>query len=111
MRRSLSLECALKMHRWDPPYKSPKSIIPPRSTIRLKRRETDWDSDLQIGDIFRVGYYSRQDGPNCVWLVNAAGEYFHTWDQASLLDTFEVVTLSDETDIHGVNRPLLEPIL
>ena len=63
---------------------------------------------MKLGDTFRIGYYRRQDGPNVVWLVNALGEYQQTWDQVSLLETFEVVKWSDETDIYGVNRPELE---
>jgi hypothetical protein len=90
--------------------KMPKSIIPPRSVIRLIRANADWDSGLNVGEEFRIGYYSRQDGPNCVWLVNRKADYFGTWDQESLLDYFEIVTSSDETDIYGLHRPVLEPL-
>jgi hypothetical protein len=90
--------------------KVPKSIIPPRSVIRLVRANPDWDAGLEIGDEFRIGYYSRQDGPNCVWLVDAAGTYDQIWDQESLLDYFEIVKPSDETDIYGLQRPVLGPL-
>ena len=109
MKRNPSIE---RLFRWRflSREKVPASIIPPRSVIRLVKRDPDWDTDLQIGDEFRVGYYSRQDGPNCVWLVDTAGKYGQTWDQISLLDTFEIVSLSDETDIYGLHRPVLEPL-
>ena len=109
MKRNPSIE---RLFRWRyfSHEKVPASIIPPRSVIRLVKRESDWDADLNIGDEFRIGYYSRQDGPNCVWLVDAAGNYDQTWDQDSLLDHFEIVTQSDETDIYGLHRPVLEPL-
>jgi len=83
--------------------------IPPRSVVRLARREPDWDGYLQIGDTFRIGYYNPKDGLDCVWLVNAKGEYEQTWDQ-TLLEHFEIIELSDETDFFGVDRPVLEPL-
>ena len=110
MKRNLSIERALRWHFWKRHEKTPKFIIPPRSVIRLIRTDPDWDTDLQIGDRLRIGYYSRQDGPNCVWLVDSAGNYNQTWDQKSLLDYFEIVSLSDETDLYGLHRPVLEPL-
>jgi len=112
MKPNFSIErtLALKEFRWGRDYKNLKDIIPPRSVIRLIKREFDWDTDLQVGDTFRIGYYSRQDGPNCVWLVDSAGKYSQTWDQTSLLDNFEVVERSDETDIFGHTRPQIEAI-
>ena len=65
---------------------------------------------LSIGDTFRIGYYSKQDGPHCVWLVDAAGNYDQTWDQKSLLDYFEILELSDETDTYGTHRQALGSI-
>jgi hypothetical protein len=67
------------------------------------------DEDLTIGDTFRVGYYSRQDGSSVVWLVDDAGNYLQTWDQQSLLDYFEVIKSSEETDLYGTYRPKLGP--
>ena len=83
--------------------------IPPRSIVRLVRREPDWDASLRLGDTFRIGYYRPQDGLDCVWLVNAQGIYEQTWDQ-TLLNHFEVVELSDETDLFGTDRPVLESL-
>jgi len=84
--------------------------IPPRSIVRLVRGEPDRDAGLRVGNTFRIGYYSRQDGLDCVWLVNAQGIYEQTWDQTTLLDNFEVIHLSDETDLFGIDRPVLEPL-
>src|SRR5438046_1435304 len=67
-------------------------IIPPLSVVRLMRADKHtprWKD--QIGRIFRVGYYSRQDGIDCVWLVNEDGKYEQSADQASFRDYFEVV--------------------
>ncbi len=89
---------------------STQNVVPPRSLVRLVRRDEDWDPGLQIGDEFRIGYYRPQDGIETVWLVNKAGEYEQTWDQHDLLDYFELVRRSDETDLYGVNRPMLEPL-
>jgi len=113
MKRNWSIERVLnwKLHYWGAAYKTLTDILPPRSVIRLVKREDDWDDDdLQPGQAFRIGYYSPQDGPDCVWLVDSHGSYFHTWDQTSLLRNFEVVERSDETDIFGNNRPRIEPL-
>jgi hypothetical protein len=103
MKRNPSIE---RLFRWRF-FSHEKS---PRSVIRLVARDPDWDTDLQVGDEFRIGYYSRQNSPNCVWLVDAAENYFQTWEQISLLDTFEIVFLSEEADIYGLHRPVLEPL-
>jgi hypothetical protein len=46
-------------------------IIPPRSRVRLV--EADWKTPSWSKHVcrqFRVGYYSRKDGFDCIWLVN-----------------------------------------
>ncbi len=35
---------------------------------------------------YRIGYYGRQDGLNCVRLVNSKGEYEHWLDQRFVLE-------------------------
>jgi hypothetical protein len=80
-------------------------VIPPRSVVKLL---SAWE-DKQ-GRVFRIGYYSRQDGLNCVWLVNELGEYEHTTDQKSMDEDFEILTVSTETHLFGVNREILRPI-
>jgi HEAT repeats len=85
--------------------KIPK-IIPPRSRVRLLRtdnRTPEWKRD--IGRRFRVGYYSRKDGLDCIWLVNEDGEYEQTTDRKFLLKYFEIEYLSQEKNLFGRGRP------
>jgi hypothetical protein len=79
-------------------------VIPPRSVVKLLAR---WGNDH--GRVFRIGYYSLQDGKNCVWLVNESGEYEQATDQKSIGKDFEVLYLSNETDLYGVDRDVLGP--
>jgi hypothetical protein len=62
----------------------------------------------QKGKTFRIGYYRKQDGLDCVWLVNADAEYEQTTDQLSIQTEFDVLELSDETDFFGVDRTIIE---
>jgi hypothetical protein len=80
-------------------------VIPPRSVVRLTAA---WREDQ--GRVFRIGYYNPQDGLNCVWLVNEMGNYEQTTDQASIDKDFEVLMLSDEKNLHGVDRGVLGPV-
>jgi len=80
-------------------------VIPPRSVVRLT---ADWGSHK--GRIFRIGYYSRMDGLNCVWLVTETGDYERTTDQKSIDEDFEIFKLSTETDLYGADREFLGPI-
>ncbi len=80
-------------------------VIPPRSVVKLLAK---WGGNQ--GRIFRIGYYSLQDGLNCVWLVNTAGEYEMTTDQKSIARDFQILKLAEETDFYGTNRETLKPI-
>ena len=85
--------------------------IPPRSVVTLVATDADtpeWTEE--VGRTFRIGYYSRADGLDCIWLVNEAGEYEQTIDHEALGEHFVVDVLSDETDLHGDDRPVLEPL-
>jgi hypothetical protein len=80
-------------------------VIPPETVVRLDRYDDftpHWKK--QIGREFRVGYYSSQDGMECIWLVNDRGEYEQTTDRASLLMYFEILRLSQETGLFGSRR-------
>jgi hypothetical protein len=77
-------------------------VIPPQSVVKLLSR---WGNDQ--GKIFRIGYYNPQDGLNCVWLVNESGSYEQTTDQRSIRKDFEILELSMETDLYGVDRKVL----
>ena len=83
-------------------------IVPPRSTFKLVRSDQNtptWEKN--IGRIFRIGYYSKQDGTDCIWLVNEKGEYEQTTDREYLLRYFEPLEISNETDFYGNSRPPL----
>ncbi len=80
-------------------------VIPPRSIVKLV---APWGEDR--GRVFRIGYYRRQDGLNCVWLVNESGAYEQTTDQKSILQDFEILKHSNETDWYGIEREILEPV-
>jgi hypothetical protein len=87
------------------------AVIPPRSVFRLVHcddRTPAWKS--QVGRVFRIGYYSRQDGLDCLWLVDEQGKYEQTTDRKFLLRYFDPVRLNRETDLFGDNRPRLRAI-
>jgi hypothetical protein len=85
-------------------------IIPPRSRVRLVHADhatPRWKREL--GRQFRIGYYNRKDGLDCIWLVNEKGEYEQTSDGDSLLRLFNIEKLTDERDYFGVHKRRLGP--
>jgi hypothetical protein len=83
--------------------------IPPRTVLRVKvSHAKKWKGDGNKR--FRVGYYSWQDGLDCIWLVNDDGEYQETIDHEFLNKFFEIELLSKERSLYGKNRPRLAPI-
>ena len=89
---------------------SPPGIIPPLSVVRVNRvppNDPDWSG--YEGRVFRIGYYRKNDGLDCVWLVNDEGGYQETMDQEMIRNHFEVLQLSEETDLFGVDRPVIGP--
>lgn len=88
----------------------PSSIIPPLSVVKIVKvtRQTPAWKDCK-GQIYRVGYYSKQDGLDCVWLVDDDGKYKEAVDQEMIKTHFEVLKLSNETDLFGDDRPILGP--
>jgi hypothetical protein len=105
MKRNLTVERALFWH-WRR-YRPASYAIPPGSVVRFKISHSDPEMHLTLGDTFRIGYYSRQDGLDCVWLVNGMGQYCQTWDQYDLLKSFDLINRSAETDPFGRNAPQL----
>ena len=85
--------------------------IPPRSVLRLQKL---WPHARkhghEVGEIRRVGYYSEQDGLDCIWLAANDGAYDLTVDHDWLYDKFEVLAFSDEDDFYGENRDVLKPL-
>jgi hypothetical protein len=91
-------------------FKLPK-VVPPRSRFRLVRSDAktpDWKAD--VGRVFRIGYYSRQDGLDVIWLVNEDGKYDGATDRDFLLKYFELIEISDESDLYGDRKPPFEPL-
>lgn len=85
--------------------------IPPLSVVRLSRADRqapNWRR--QTGRIFRVGYYSRMDGLNCIWLVNDEGEYEQATNHEFLYRYFDIVQLSNHKNWYGRRRPRIPPI-
>jgi hypothetical protein len=80
-------------------------VIPPLSIVKVISDDPDWRD--QKGTIFRVGYYRKNDGLDCVWLVDDAGDYDQTADQESIRRHFTVLELSEDDDLFGVNRPII----
>jgi hypothetical protein len=85
-------------------------IILPLSVVRVVKvteNEPEWRG--YEGRVFRVGYYRKNDGLDCVWLVDDEGNYGETVDQEMIRTHFEVLEMSGETDLFGVNRPVIGP--
>ena len=86
-------------------------VIPPGSEVMLVRaseRTPIWKQ--QVGRIFRVGYYSEQDGFGTIWLVNEDGDYEQSIEPRDLLLHFVVLALSEEKDLLGAGRPSLKKL-
>jgi len=85
--------------------------IPPQSVVRWARTDRAarrWKED--IGRIFRIGYYSRMDGLDCIWLVNDEGEYEQTLDHEFLYRYLDVIHFAKDTNWYGHKRPLVPAI-
>jgi hypothetical protein len=74
-------------------------IIAPESIVRYKGKLPELKRRK-----FRIGYYGRIDGVNCVWLVNELGEYEQTWDQCNIRKDFIVEFESRIADFFGLKR-------
>ena len=86
-------------------------IIPPRSRVRLIRADRHTPSwKKAIGRQFRIGYYSRKDGLDCIWLVNENGAYEQTTDRAFLVKYFDVEHLSQGKNFYGRGKRRLRKI-
>ncbi|MCA9469427.1 MAG: hypothetical protein KC643_28840 [Nitrospira sp.] len=85
--------------------------IPPRSIVELIKadKKTPCWKD-RLGKRYRVGYYSKNDGLDVIWLVDDKGIYEGTTDHKFLFKYFKIIRLSKETDLYGLNRSRLGPI-
>jgi len=59
----------------------------------------------KVGRVFRIGYYGRNDGLDCIWLVDEAGQYCETLDHDYLDKFFEIRSISKERSLYGRGRP------
>lgn len=109
---------AFPLELLDPPGKKPFSakieenrvsaktkVIPPLTPVKLISDAPNWSD--QKGTVFRVGYYRTQDGLDCVWLVDDAGEYCQTTAQHSIMNDFAILELSLEHDLYGIDREII----
>jgi hypothetical protein len=66
--------------------------------------------DDQIGQHFRVGYYTPNDGLETIWIVDERGRYIGTIERRRLRSYFRIRKLSKEFDYCGVKSvgPLQE---
>jgi hypothetical protein len=83
--------------------------IRPRSVIAVREDNPGHHRSL-LGLILRVGYYSKQDGTNVVWLVFPNGEYQQTTSQAYINRHFRIIHENDEPDLFGDERPILQSL-
>jgi hypothetical protein len=78
--------------------------IPPRSVISVRRRaRSPWAN--KAGRLFTIGYYSKMDGPDCIWLVDENGKYDKTIDHECLRRFFDVCSIATEPSLYGRWRP------
>jgi hypothetical protein len=78
--------------------------IPPSSVVSVRRGVgKPWASET--GRIFRIGYYSKMDGLDCIWLVDENGGYNQSIDHECLNKFFEIQSLAKERSVYGRGRP------
>ena len=75
-------------------------VIPPGTLVR---RRSD-------GRQFRIGYYSPNDGLDCIWLVDRRGDYAETTDHQDLHVSFDIIQRNTESDLFGEHREPLGPL-
>ena len=64
----------------------------------------------KVGKYCRIGFYSKQDTVEIIWLVNQQGEYIETASQNDFLKYFSIVEDSQIEDYFGDSHDPLEPI-
>ena len=78
--------------------------IPPRSVISV-RPDVGRPWTKNAGRVFRIGYYSKMDGLDCIWLVDEGGNYDQTIDHECLNKFFEIRSIAKERSLYGRGRP------
>jgi len=86
-------------------------VIPPRSRVRLFRADKQTPSwNKHLGREFRIGYYSRKDGLDCIWLVDENGKYEQTTDRNFITKYFQIESVSKEKNFYGARKRRLTKI-
>jgi hypothetical protein len=81
--------------------------IPPCSVVAVRKDVgKSWAS--KAGRVFRVGYYSKTDGLDCIWLVDETGNYDQTIDHECLN---QVRSVANERSLYGQGRPNFLPLV
>ena len=108
--RSRRYRKALTPHTRKPTKKFPFPVpIPPCSIVAVKDvPRSPWAK--KIGRVFRIGYYSRTDRLDCIWLVDETGQYRETLDHDYLNKFFEIRSISKERSLYGRGRPPFPPL-
>jgi hypothetical protein len=87
------------------------NIIPPRSLVELISADEDTPRWKQrIGKIYRIGYYSPQDGLDTIWLVDENGNYCETTDHDYLAKYFRIIKLCNTKNYFGYRCKPIGPI-
>lgn len=85
-----------------------KRPLNPKTVLKLVRL---WPharrQGREIGQVYRVGYYCRHCGMDCVWLVDSKGRYDWTADHSWIEKHFVVIKASFERSLYGQNKPSL----
>lgn len=77
--------------------------IKPMSVVKLIKDYGGKHSKYNVGRMCRIGFYSKKDGLDVIWLVDQNGNYCSTLDHEFLELYFEVVEESNVFDYHGLN--------
>ena len=83
--------------------------IPPCSVVSV-RRDAGKPWARKVGRVFRIGYYSKMDGLDCIWLVDETGSYDQTIDHECLNKFFEIQSVAKERSLYGRGRPQFAPM-
>ena len=84
--------------------------IPPCSVVSVRRGVgKPWAS--KAGRVFRIGYYSKMDGLDCIWLVDETGRYDQTVDHQCLNMFFEIQSIAKERSLYGRGRRQFSPLV
>jgi hypothetical protein len=83
--------------------------FPPCSTISVRQvGRSPWAAE--VGRVFRIGYYSKNDGLDCIWLVDESGKYDQSIDHEYLHKFFDIESISKERSLYGRGRPEFGPL-